>query len=378
MIPNDYPASTMMREFTKQRFKDKRAPFVAGIELTMKCNLNCAHCYGQTCREHQDLSLLDVKKIIDDLVERNTVEIFFTGGEILMREDFEDIYIYAKEKGLIVTLLSNITLLKQKHIDLFKEYPVSVVSTTMYGYTKETYEKVTGVKGSFENFINAIDMLKNNNVPFEIKFIAMRQNIEDIHKVKALGKSLDVNMVFGFDVRPTSDGNNKPISYRVSPEEAFTFDIEDEDRFKFWLNVAKNDCTRPLNERGRKYGPRIANGYLYPCEIAHHHVFITSDYIMQGCTKASFLQYDLKNGDFDEGWSFLNSSLVKRKADKPFQCLSCDKSLYCEQCTANFNLTYGTPYEIDDFYCKVAKYRKNYFSEYLSKELSSSSHFADA
>lgn len=368
MIQSDYPVSTMMREFTSQRFKDTRAPFVAGIELLTRCNLRCVHCYAQNGRDHEDMSTPDVKRIIDELVDRNTVEIFFTGGEVFLRPDFQDIYIYAKKKGLIVTVLSNITLLNQSHVELFKEYPVSLVSTTMYGYTKESYERVTGIKGSYEKFMNALALLCDNDIPFELKFIAMNQNVLDIHKVKAFGKKLNVNMVFGFDIRPTSDGDNKPISYRVSPETAFAFDVHDEDRHQFWLEVARNDLKRPLQDKGRKYGNRIKNGYLYPCQIAFQHVFITSDYKMQGCTKASHLQYDLKNGNFDEGWKFLNTNLLEKKAEQPFECLKCDKSLYCENCTVNFELTSGSPYIIDDFYCKVAEYRKDYFYREVKRD----------
>ena len=67
---------------------------------------------------------------------------------------------YAKSKGVIMVLLSNITLLSQKHIDLFKEYPVELISTTMYGYSEETYERVTGVKGSYSKFMNALDLIQ--------------------------------------------------------------------------------------------------------------------------------------------------------------------------------------------------------------------------
>lgn len=361
--------SNKMRKFTSERFNGIRAPFVAGIELTAKCNLKCVHCYAQNDRKHVDVTTSEIKNLIDILVERNCIEIYFTGGEVFTRSDFEDIYIYAKRKGLVVTVLSNITMLTPKHIELFIEYPVALVSTTMYGYSEETYERVTGIKGSYRKFINAVEMLRENNIPFEIKYVGMKQNIQDVHKVKSFGRKYGVNMVFGFDIRPTSDCNHKPMHYRISAEEAFEFDRTDVDRREFWISVAKRDIKRPLEQQGKKYSERYAQGYIYPCKVAMQHVFITSDYKMQGCTKASYIQYDLKTGDFDTGWEYLNKMLVQKKADRNSKCLNCDKSLYCEQCTANSELTFGNSKEVDSFFCKVASLRKEFAIKEAIKEL---------
>lgn len=361
--------SETMRDFTRKKFNGIQAPFIAGIELTAKCNLRCVHCYTQNAREHMDMSNLEIKNLIDILVERNCLEVYFTGGEVFTRSDFDDIYIYAKKKGLIVTVLSNITMLTQKHIDLFIEYPVALISTTMYGYFEDTYERVTRIKGSYKQFRKAIEMLQKNSIPFEIKYVGMKQNIKDVFKVKEFGKKLGVNMVFGFDIRPTSDGNSKPMDYRIAPEEAFEFDRQDNDRRQFWISVAKKDMERPLKQQGKKYSERYAQGYLYPCKVAMQHVFITSDYKLQGCTKTSYIQYDLKEGDFDAGWEYLNKMLVQKKADKNTKCLNCDKSLYCEHCTANSELTFGNTEEVDSFFCKVASLRKEFSIKEAKKEL---------
>ena len=61
----------------------------------------------------------EFKAIFDTLVDRGLLDCYFTGGEIFTRPDFEEIFIYAKKRS-IVSLLSNITLLNQRHIDLFQ------------------------------------------------------------------------------------------------------------------------------------------------------------------------------------------------------------------------------------------------------------------
>lgn len=352
--------SKVMRMFVQEHFADIRAPFTCGIELTAKCNFMCVHCYCRPERGHDDLTTDEVKHFIDILVDRGLLELFFTGGEVFTRPDFEELYIYAKKKGLIVSVLSNISLLNEKHIELFKKYPVAQISTTMYGASEETYQRVTGIKGGYEKFRHGLYLLKENSIPFELKFIAMKQNINDLYAVRQLGIDLGVNMVIGFDVRPMVDGNSTPVEFRVDPITAFEFDIKDKLRHEFWCNVAKEEADEINGLREHRIQYRTMNRCLYPCSVAQQFVFITSNGMMQGCVKTAYDQYDLRHGDFDEGWEFLKKKFVDPIASNDYKCLSCDKKKYCEQCTANHVLEYDDPEKTDPFFCTIASLRKKF------------------
>lgn len=170
--------SEFVNDFIDKTFGDIRAPFTAGIELTAKCNLNCIHCYAKPGRSHEDMTFEEYKAVFDKLIEHGLLDVYFTGGEIFTRPDFADIYLYAKKKGVLVSLLTNITLLTDKLINLFKEYPPEIISTTMYGYDKNTYERVTGVSGSYDQFMEALDKLIANEIPFELKYVAMEKTMK--------------------------------------------------------------------------------------------------------------------------------------------------------------------------------------------------------
>ena len=90
--------SKVMRDFVAEHFEGIRAPFTAGIELTAKCNFTCVHCYCRPERGHDDLTTEEIKHIIDTLVERGLLELFFTGGEVL-QERILRIYIFMLRKG---------------------------------------------------------------------------------------------------------------------------------------------------------------------------------------------------------------------------------------------------------------------------------------
>lgn len=369
MAENYCMHSRKINDFIDETFEGIRAPFTAGFELTAKCNLNCVHCYAKPGRSHQDMTTEEFKYIFDTLVDRGLMESYFTGGEIFTRPDFEELYLYAKKRGVLISLLSNITLLTPSHIQLFKEYPVEVISTTMYGCSEEAYERVTGVKDSYKKFMNALELLQKSGIKYELKYVAMEQNYEDVYKMREFGNKLGVPMVIILDVHPMSDGSITPMNFRVTPEDAFEFDVKDNGRCKFWKDVAKDLLSGEIKTRPKRTTERFEQGYLYPCSIANQHVFITSDYKMQGCVRASYRQFDLRKGTFDDGWAYLQREFVDKKSTTEYKCNSCPNIRFCEHCVANFMLTYGDEEHIDPFFCKVAGLRKQFVDEEIKRLL---------
>ena len=250
-------------------------------------------------------------------------------------------------------------------LEILKEYPVEVISTSMYGYSDNTYEKVTGVKGSYRKFMNALELLQNNGIKYELKFVAMEQNIEDLYKVREFGNKLGVPMVVILDVHPMSDGSLEPVSYRLTPEKAFEFDVQDKGRNQFWKDVAKDLFTGEIQLRPQRTMQRFSEGYLYPCSIANQHVFITSDLKMQGCVRASYRKFDLRKGSFDEGWKYLQKELVDKKSSAMYKCNSCENIRFCEHCVANFMLENANEEQVDPFFCRVAELRH----QFVEKEI---------
>lgn len=358
-----------INDFIDETFEGIRAPFTAGFELTAKCNLDCVHCYAKPGRNHTDMTTDEFKSIVDILVERGLMDAYFTGGEILTRPDFEQLFVYTKRKGVLLSLLSNITLLTKEHIKLFKDYPVEIISTTMYGYTEAAYERVTGVKGSYGQFMRALELLQANGINFELKYVAMEQNYDDVYAMREFGNKLGVPMVIILDVHPMSDGTTTPMSFRLTPEDAFEFDVRDEGRRNFWKDVAKDLLTGEIETIPRRTADRFKGGYLYPCSIANQHVFITSDYKMQGCVRASYKQFDLRKGTFDEGWTYLQREFVDKKSSKNYKCNKCPNIRYCEHCVANFMLAYGDEEHPDPFFCTVAGLRKKFVDEEIARLL---------
>ena len=349
--------------FIEKNWEHIRAPFTAEIELLPNCNLRCIHCYEESERQKHKKSMTnaEVKRVIDILAEHGLLECFFTGGEVLTRPDFEDIYVYTKRKGIFVSVLTNGTLINDRVIELWQEYPVEIVSLTMYGYSEKVYESITGVAGSYKMFRRAVDKLVANKIPFELKFIGMRQNYHELSQMRKFSMELGVGSITGFDIRPMNDGNSAPVKLRVTPEQVHDFHMTEPDLRDFWTNVA-------LNEGEHRVSKKRAAGNLYPCSVGYHYVYITHDGRMQGCVKAVKPRYNLLEGNFEDGWKFLDEQVVSRKASANFPCLTCEKFYYCEQCTTAFDLESGDPEQPVDFYCQLGALRKNFIDSIRNRQ----------
>ena len=97
----------------QQKLSGKRVPIGGSIEVTQRCNIRCVHCYnnlaaGDRAAQKTELSLADHHRIIDKLVDFGCLWLLYTGGEIFLRNDFLDIYTYARRIGLLITLFKRV------------------------------------------------------------------------------------------------------------------------------------------------------------------------------------------------------------------------------------------------------------------------------
>ena len=342
--------------FIQKHFKGIRAPFTAGIELLPDCNFRCIHCYAESDRQSSDeyLNKNQILGIIDDLVKHGCLFMFFTGGDPLMHKDFFEIYKYARTRGIFVSVLTNGTLITQRHIELWIEYPPDNISLTMYGASEKTYCSITGTKGMYSRFCKSVQLLHDNQIPFEIKCVGMKQNYDDILTIRDFARSYNLKFqTLGWSIHPMNNNDKSPLDCRVTPEQAFKIEILDPERKNFWNHLAENNVAHTLTTKQKE-------NLMYPCNIARQFVFITYNGHMQGCVLATNPYYDLTKGNFDEGWNFLRKEFVEKKASPNFKCASCTKIHYCGQCSAIARSENGNEEIPIDFFCEYGTLLENY------------------
>lgn len=116
-----------------------RMPMDGTFELTVRCNLKCNMCLFRH-DDSENKSIIDREKTADEWIDMarqvadaGTLSLLITGGEPLIRSDFDKIYKEIYEMGFIITLYTNATLITDKIKSLLKKYPPHKLGVTVYG-----------------------------------------------------------------------------------------------------------------------------------------------------------------------------------------------------------------------------------------------------
>jgi len=347
-----------------KKMKNKRNLVSFDLEITARCNNNCRHCYinlpaNDKKAQSKELTLAQIKNIIDQAVDLGALWCLITGGEPLLREDFSDIYLYLKKKGLLVSVFSNATLINAEHIEFFKKYPPRDIEVTVYGVTKETYEKVTGNPGSFDAFMEGLDLLFKNKVKVRLKAMALRSNVHELPKIAAFCRERTKDY-FRFDpfLHLRFDGNSarneKIKSERLSPEEIVAIEQADPERSQ----ALEKSCDKLIN---LEFSHRNCN-HLFHCGTGNGSFTVSYDGFFRLCSSLWHPDciYDLKKGSLAEAW---NNFVLKvrdiRSNKKVFleKCHICPLINLCIWCPAHAHLESGEMDEPVEYFCQVAHAR---------------------
>ena len=132
-------------------------------DVTNRCNLLCRHCCQNAGNEYIDISKEDCFQIVDKLIGLKPVSINISGGEPLMRKDFEDIVTRLRlgYSGKL-SLMTNATLVDKNKAE-FISRNFNSVSVSLDGYDEETCAIIRG-KGVFARSVEGINQLKRGGV----------------------------------------------------------------------------------------------------------------------------------------------------------------------------------------------------------------------
>lgn len=335
----------------RAKMRGKRYPLGGMFELTDRCNLSCTHCYInqpaalQSARE-RELTTSQVTGILDQLADAGSLFLTFTGGELFLRPDFPEIYIHARQRGLLVKLFTNGTTLTPKIADLLAEYRPHMVEITLYGATQQTYEQVTQNPGSFARCMRGIDLLMERGLPLELKSVILTSNRHELDEMRAFADRLGVHYRYDGVLWPRLDGSCKPFGYQLPIEEIISLDLEDEERRNEWVRLANSHSDQKLRAE-----------YIYSCGAGIYSYHIDSSGHISACTMSRKPSYNLLEMSFQEAWERLGEiRKLKRQMDTP--CKTCTVGDLCPQCPGWSQAVHNDDETPVEFICNLAHTRK--------------------
>jgi len=247
-----------------KRLKPICKPDFLWLELTRRCNLRCVHCYAEAGADIEEscLSTNDYKRVIEEASYLGFKNIQFTGGEATLYPDLLELLKHAKRFGYeFIELYTNAVNLSHSLLNFIAQNKINI-ATSFYSYKKETHDRITQRKGSFERTVENIKKILRLKIPLRVGIIRLKYNQDHIQKTEEFLVDLGVTAEsIGIDtVRPSGRGCN----LELMPDDKKDFFQEPEHHY---VKYNGNDFVIP----GTCWNGKIAitpSGDVIPCVFA--------------------------------------------------------------------------------------------------------------
>jgi len=307
-----------------------------------------------------------VKDILQQAADLGCLTVRFTGGEPLLREDFAELYQFARDLGMHVILFSNARRMTPELARLLARIPPGrPVEVTVYGMHPESYDAAAASHGAFAEFSRGVALLREYNIPFIVKQSVLPPNRHELKEFEAFAATLPrmeklPGYAMNFDLRARRDNQAKNRfikTLRLSPDETVAMVTRDP------------DYRRHMREFCGKYlGP--PGDILFNCG-AGHGTCVDAYGNAQMCMglRDPATVYDLRaaghgQGQPERGRTPLKLALTEffprlreARATNPAylnRCALCFLKGLCEQCPAKAWQEHGTLDTPVEYLCDVA------------------------
>ena len=345
-------------------FAEHPTIFTLQMDITQACTERCVHCY---IPEYNPV-FLDYKticRVIDEFREQGGLTLTLSGGECMMHPDFERIVRYAREKDLIVGVLSNLTLCDDAKVALLSETE-STVQVSLYSMNPATHDAITRRPGSFEKTKAAIEKIRWAQIPCRISCPTMKANYKDYLDVLNYARSLKMDAQTDFIImgKMNCDTSNlacrlglsetrhllEDIVYKALPVNNEYFDPKKKEQ----LESDEDFINRKVCGACVDSVCLDATGNYYPCPA------------FAGVNLGSCYEHSLE-WIWNESTETLRIRSVKG-GDFP-KCAHCEDRAYCSVCMCrNYNET-GDIFTPAQHFCDVARLNHEVVDEAQRKRM---------
>ena len=321
------------------------------MEVTRRCNMQCRHCYvSYPGAPRGEMTLDQVKCVLDQLAANGALFLLLTGGEPLVRKDFEDLYLHAKRAGLIPTLFTNATLVTESMADFLATWPPRKVEVSVYGFSEATYEKITGVPGSFAAMRRGVERLRGRGLALRLKTMVMKSNLHEFEDLKRWAEELGVRFRYDPIINPQLDGGMDPTSERLTPQEAARIAGASE------ADLGHFAATREQIRQGKS----VRRLFLCGAGVKTFHVDAQGR--LHPCMLWRYDPWDLLEKPLDATWKQKVDELRKRP-DEDGPCATCELYAICGRCAPLSAMEGGDPAQKVMYHCAVGRERARLFDQ---------------
>ncbi|HOF17813.1 MAG TPA: radical SAM protein [Phycisphaerae bacterium] len=190
-------------------------------ETTSRCNLSCRHCRRLDTDEpsaRDDLSTDEARRMLDSAATLGRPVVVFSGGEPLLRDDWESLASHVRGLGLAAALATNGTLVDKPMAGRIARAGFHRVSISLDGADAGTHDEFRASAGAFDAAMDGIANLRCEGVAVQINSTIAAHNVDQLPQFYALARSVGATALHLFLLVPVGCGVQLDESHRISPD----------------------------------------------------------------------------------------------------------------------------------------------------------------
>jgi radical SAM protein with 4Fe4S-binding SPASM domain len=221
------------------------------------------------------------------------------------------------------------------------------VEISLYGMTRETYERVTRVPGSYDKCLAGIERLVARGIPLTLKTMALSWNQHEVSAMDAYARSLGLRFKFDSLLNPRVDcGANRNGELQLPAEQALALELQNAER----MRELREFCERFV----RSAEAPVEQEYVYNCGAGHMSFTVDPYGRLQLCQLSRGNAFDLREDTFARGWGEHFPRLRARKWQKHSICRTCNLVSLCGSCAGAAELETGDVEGMVPQFCEIA------------------------
>ena len=307
-------------------------PLSGNFELTPRCNFNCRMCYvHQNIRAEDEWTAEQWLELGRTARDAGMVFLLLTGGEPLIRKDFQKIYSGLKRLGLLISINTNASLINRDWVEFFKKDPPLRMNISLYGASNETYRELCG-HGSFDTVAENIRLLREAGIQVRLNASITPVNAKDIPAIYGFGERNGLvvkGTAYMFPPARINGGAFGEALHRFSAEEAAAKTLLCREQYmthEQLESMAPSTLIDPVEDCTDGQGEKMQ------CRAGRTNFWVTWDGRMLPCGMFPTEGYDLRLMSFGEAWEATRHDT--EGLTLPPACKICELRKQCPVCAA--------------------------------------------
>lgn len=260
---------------TQEEYRKKydcNIPWAILLDPTSACNLHCTGCWAAEYGNRLNLSFDEIDSIIRQGKEMGVYLYIYTGGEPLVRKA-DIIALCEKHSDCIFLCFTNATLIDDDFAKELLRVKNFIPAISVEG-DELSHDERRG-KGSYDKVVRAMDILKNNRLPFGISCCYTSRNFDSIISEKFYDQMIKwgASFVWYFHYMPV--GNDAAVELLPTPKQR-EYIYHKVREFRSTKAIFAMDFQNDAEyvggciAGGRRYLHINANGDVDPCVFIHY------------------------------------------------------------------------------------------------------------